>query len=58
MPQPAWEVVDITKHSKTVMVDVQVTGLTLQKKELTIYAEVCTTTPPSWTTWHTGGECP
>lgn len=58
LPQPSWEVVDITKHSKTVMVDVQVTGLTLQKKEITIYAEVCTTTAPSWTTWHTGGECP
>jgi len=57
MPQPAWEVVDVTKHSKTVMVDVQVSGLTLQKKELTIYAEVCTTTAPSWQTWHTGDDC-
>jgi hypothetical protein len=57
MPQPSWEVVDITKHAKDVIVDVQVTGLTLQKKTIAIYAEVCTTTAPSWVTWHTGDEC-
>lgn len=57
MPEPTWDVIAIDVHAKTVMVDVQVTGLTLQKKEITIYTQVCTTVAPSWATWHTGDDC-
>lgn len=58
MPSPSWEVVDVSKHSTTIMTDVQVSGLTLQKKSRTVYVEWCDGTAPSWATWHTGGECP
>lgn len=58
MPNPSWEVIDVSLHAKTVMIDVQVSGLTLQKKSVTAYVEVCDNTTPSWVTWHTGGECP
>jgi hypothetical protein len=57
MPQPSWEVVDITKHAVEVVVDNRYDTLNLQHKQRTIYAEICDNTTPSWETWTTATEC-
>jgi len=58
MPEPAWRAIRVTKHEVSVLVDVQITGLELQKKHGSFFVELCETEEEDWLVWHTATECP
>jgi hypothetical protein len=57
MPNPAWEVVSITKVVVAIPTAFRLEGNELQYQTTNFYAQRCTTEPnEEWITWHEAGE--